>query len=115
MSNNILTWEEVKNDHKVINGIYTKNKIVKSLLCKFENNILYPNKKTGNKIIYYINPQTQLQGSLSLIGMCGNNIPIKIYEKVGVNKWIVLGDYSVIDVKEENEQNNIQIILQKIK
>lgn len=109
----VITWNSVLKIHKVVNGIYTKNKIVKSILCNFEDKGSYPNKKYGNKIKYFVGTKTPSGGIISLINMCGNKIPIRVFEKISVNKWKDIGNYVVVSINDQSEDDFISIYLEK--
>lgn len=96
----ILSWSDVAKTHRTNAGISTKDGLVKSLLCNFRTDQLYPNTIKNGEINYCVGPQTQTHGINALFGALEKGNAFPIFEKVAVNNWKYLGDYKAVSVKE---------------
>ena len=108
-----LVWKEVLKTHGTISGIGTKDGIVKSLLCTSGKNQPYPNKIEGDKIIYFVGPQTNSGGIKALFNSIEKKNTFPVFTKLGINKWKKLGQYKAISVKEEKD-NYVSFTLSSI-
>lgn len=109
----LLDWSSVKKFHKVVCGIHTKNSVVLSLLCNFDQSGPYPNRKLANKIIYYIGAQTPSGGFKALVSMFNKPDSLRVYEKKAVNKWLDLGNYKVSAIGDVSVEGYVPIELTK--
>lgn len=109
----LLDWSSVKKFHKVVCGIHTKNSVVLSLLCNFDQSGPYPNRKLANKIIYYIGSKTPSGGFKALVSMFNKPDSLRVYEKKAVNKWLDLGNYKVSAIGDVSVEGYVPIELTK--
>lgn len=100
---NILNWDQVKKRHGTIAGISVKNGLVKSLLCNFNKNKLYPNIINNDEIIYYVGPNTQSYGIKALFNSWNKGNSFTVFEKLAVNSWKEIGNFKVISQNVEKE------------
>jgi hypothetical protein len=96
----VLAWADVVKRHKVISGISTKGGLVRSLLCNSGSDQLYPNKIQENSITYYVGMDTQTFGIKALFKSLEERNNFPVFEKLAVNQWKELGNYSIESVKE---------------
>ena len=98
-----LTWNEVIKHHRIVAGIHTKNRVVQSILVDCQPTAKYPNKVDDNKIKYFVGPNTPNYGIHAMIDSIESKTKIRIFQKLGVNKWTNLGYWVTKTVKEEKD------------
>lgn len=96
-----LLWQEVKSVHNTIAGIYSRSGMAVSLLCNTDSNGPYPNKVSDKEIIYYFGPGTQIWGINALLKVMEKSGWLRVFQKLGKNRWLDLGYWSPIELLPE--------------
>jgi hypothetical protein len=99
----ILSWRKVQETHGTISGISVKKGLVNSLLCNTGKGSQYPNKIDKNKISYYVGSNTQRHGKNALFKSLEKGNAFPVFEKIGSDKWRLLGSYKVRSHKKEGK------------
>ena len=103
MANKIIDWNEVKKFHKTVAGINASNGKVYSLLVNVDPNAPYPNQISKDEIVYYFGSSTQFWAVEALINSVGKKQPIRVFQKLAVNKWQDLGNWFPVKIADEEE------------
>lgn len=104
-----LTWQEVIKTHKSWSGISASAGTVKSLLCNQHKDGGYSDVVLADRIEYRVTATTLPADVRALVSTVGQQCPIRVFEKLGVNKWSDLGNWFVVDVQRTD--NAITFIL----
>lgn len=98
-----MNWYDVKKVHKTVAGINASNGKVLSLLINIDSKALYPNKIDENEIVYYFGSNTQFWTVDALINSVGKKSPIRVFQKLAINRWLDLGYWLPEKINEEAE------------
>lgn len=107
----VITWVEVGNVHKTVAGIYVKGGKVVSLLCNPKPSGPYRNVITESRIEYRVDSRTQNAGVKALIAAVEKKLPITVFEKVDVNAWRNLGEWTPTKFQDEREKGAMAFFL----
>jgi hypothetical protein len=95
-----MSWNEVVAIHNAQSGISTKDGKVRSVLCN-QAKEGYADEVRSDKIFYRVTSSTNPKSVAALRRMAGLNDTIRVFEKLGVNQWLDLGDWFVHDCAPE--------------
>ena len=98
-----LTWAEVVPIHASQSGISTRQGRVTSLLCNQAKEGNYADEVQADKIFYRVTSSTNPKSVEALKRMVGSADSVRVFEKLGVNRWLELGLWRVSDVAVEGE------------
>ena len=98
-----LTWSDVVAVHAVQAGISTKSGKARSILCNQSKDGEYADEVRGDTIFYRVTTSTNAACVAALKRMVGAVEPVRVYEKLGVNRWIDHRFWGVVDCAPEGE------------
>ena len=101
-STNSLTWSQIVPIHGSQSGISTKNGRVRSLLCN-QAKEGYADEVFDDKMFYRVTNSTNPKSVAALRATVGSNQMFRVFEKIGVNKWIDHGEWKAANVAEERD------------
>lgn len=107
----MLEWIDVAKVHQTVEGISVHEGRVRSILCNPGKGGRYPDKVEAERIVYYVNGNTPQKGISALVGMVGTTVSIRVFEKLGVNRWRDLGEWSALDVGQPDPEGFVAIVL----
>jgi hypothetical protein len=99
---NTLTWSEVVPIHGSQSGIATKNGQVRSLLCN-QAKEGYADEVFEDKIFYRVTNSTNPKSVAALHAAVGCKQRLRVFEKLGVNRWLDHGEWHAANVGAEGE------------
>lgn len=99
---NTLTWPQVVPIHGSQSGIATKSGKVHSLLCN-QAKEGYADEVFEDKIFYRVTSSTNPKSVAALRAAVGSNHSLRVFEKIGINKWIDHGQWHAANVAEEGD------------
>lgn len=97
--NAVLTWQEVVETHRSWRGISASEGKVTSLLCNQAKEGGYSDVVHEDRIEYRVTATTLPADVRALVGMVGHPSPVRVFEKLGVNRWSDLGEWFVVDLE----------------
>ena len=98
-----LTWSEVAAFHAVQAGISTRNGKARSILCNQSKDGEYADEVRADTIFYRVTSSTNAASVEALKRMVGCGEPVRVYEKLGVNRWLDHSWWMVADCAPEGE------------
>jgi hypothetical protein len=99
----ILTWSDVVAFHAVQAGISTRNGKVCSILCNQSKDGEYADEVRADAIFYRVTPSTNAASVEALKRMVGSGESVRVYEKLGVNRWLDHSSWLVADSAPEGD------------
>ena len=101
-STNSLAWSQIVPIHGSQSGISIKNGRVWSLLCN-QAKEGYADEVLDDKMFYRVTKSTNPKSVAALRATVGSNKTFRVFEKIGVNKWIDHGEWKAANVAEESD------------
>lgn len=98
-----LDWKTVYQFHKSLSGIATRAGEVFSLLCNQNKAGEYADEVFPDRLLYRVTSQTQRRVVEALKNAVGSNRTVRVFEKVGVNRWKDLEDWVIVQVEPESD------------
>jgi hypothetical protein len=98
-----LDWKTVYQFHKSLSGIATKGGEVFSLLCNQNKAGEYADEVFPDRLLYRVTSQTQQRVVSALRDAVGTGKPVRVFEKVGVNRWKDLANWVIVEVEPESD------------
>ena len=98
-----LGWKTVYEFHKSLSGIATKGGEVFSLLCNQNKAGEYADEVFPDRLHYRVTSQTQKRVVEALKRAVGSDKPVRVFEKVGVNRWKDLSNWVLVQVEPESD------------
>lgn len=99
---NTLTWAQVVPIHGSQSGIATRAGKVHSLLCN-QAKEGYADEVFEDKIFYRVTASTNPRSVAALRAVVGSEDRLRVFEKIGVNRWVDQGEWLAANVAEEGE------------
>lgn len=97
----VLDWKTVYEFHRSLSGIATKGGRVFSLLCNQNKAGEYADEVHSDRLLYRVTSQTQPRVVEALRNEVGSTNTVRVFEKVGVNRWIDLSDWVIVQTEPE--------------
>jgi hypothetical protein len=98
-----LDWKTVYQFHKSLSGIATRGGEAFSLLCNQNKAGEYADEVYPDRLLYRVTSQTQHRVVLALKNAVGSRKPVRVFEKVGVNRWKDLAEWAIVQVEPESD------------
>ena len=98
-----LVWKTVYQFHKSVSGIATKGGEVFSLLCNQNKAGEYADEVFPDRLHYRVTSQTQKGVVEALKSAVGSGKPVRVFEKVGVNRWKDLSNWVIAQAEPESD------------
>ncbi len=98
-----LRWSEVVEFHAVQAGISTREGKVRSILCNQSKEGEYADEIRGEIMFYRVTASTNPSAVAALRKMAGGGEPVRVYEKLGVNRWLDHNYWIVADCAPEGD------------
>jgi hypothetical protein len=98
-----LDWKTVYQFHRSLSGIATKGGDVFSLLCNQNKAGEYADEVFPDRLLYRVTSQTQQRLVEGLRRAVGSGKPVRVFEKVGVNRWKDLSHWVIVQVEPESD------------
>lgn len=99
----ILAWKQVVLEHATQAGIATKNGLARSLLANQSKTTGYADQILKDVIYYRVTSDTNPLGVVALKRTSGTATRVRVYEKLGVNRWKDHGSWLVAEHALEGE------------
>ena len=99
---NTLTWSQVVPVHGSQSGIATRAAKAHSLLCN-QAKEGYADEVLDDKIFYRVTSSTNPRSVAALRAADGSEDRLRVFEKIGVNRWVDRGEWRAANVAEEGE------------
>ncbi len=96
-----MLWSEVAAVHRSVTGIGTTDGVPTSILCNPAKSGQFPDIVGETRITYYVNGPSKTMFADKLIAAIGTGRPMRVFEKVGMNNWRDLGDWTPTDMRVE--------------
>ena len=98
-----ISWSEVFAIHGSRSGISTRQGRVISLLCNQHKAGEYADEVQPDRIFYRVTSQTQSRGVDALKRMVSSTDHVRVFEKLGVNRWLDHGDWIIENGAPESD------------
>lgn len=99
---NTLTWSQVVPIHGSQSGIATRAGKAHSLLCN-QAKEGYADEVLDDKIFYRVTSSTNPRSVAALRAAVGSEDRLRVFEKIGVNRWVDHGEWRAANVGDEGE------------
>lgn len=109
----MLDWEKVVAVHGTVTGISVREGRATSILCNPGKTGRYPDRVGADRITYFVNGDTPQRGITALLKIVGTSEPVRVFEKVGVNRWRDLGIWIATEVGDPTHDGYVAFTLVK--
>lgn len=96
-----MLWSEVAAIHRAVTGIGTVDGVPASILCNTEKSGPFPDVVGDTRLTYYINGPSKTMFADRLVAVVGTGRRVRVFQKLGMNSWRDLGDWTPTEVVAE--------------